>query len=293
LVAALSLIALLLGASSAAAQCGQEYHSTPAQSNVPGGAPLAVGDSVLADAAALLARDGFEADGMVCRQMSQGLAVLRERGARLPHLVVLALGTNGEVTPGDINEALRILGPQRILVLVTPHGSVVPSTPQVIREAAASQRERIVLLDWDRLAAGHPEWLAPDGVHLGGQAGIEAFAQMIASVLPYASANPPPSASPPEASPPSTIGAPVTIQPAAPHRPAATHPNRAAPGPKHGAPSPSAPPSAGPGAPTIAPALHPARAATSHGSGSDTAVVLGVLGGVLIGALAVWRLKFH
>jgi hypothetical protein len=42
------------------------------------------------------------------------------------------------------------------------------------------------LLEWDRLADEHPSWLAPDGVHLGGQAGIEGYAQMIATALPYA-----------------------------------------------------------------------------------------------------------
>jgi hypothetical protein len=170
----------------AGAQCGQDYRAAPAHSAVPGGPPLAIGDSVLADAVPELVQYGFEADGMVCRQMSQGLAILRQRGPTLPHLVVLALGANGEVTEQQIDTALVLLGPERVLVLVTPHGGVLPSTPNVIRSAATAHAGRILLLDWDRLAAEHPDWLAPDGVHLGGTAGIQGFAGMIAGVLPYA-----------------------------------------------------------------------------------------------------------
>lgn len=175
-----------LVASPAAAQCGQDYHGAPSGSSTPGGPPLAIGDSVLADAVPQLVREGFAADGMVCRQMSQGLALLQARASNLPHLIVLALGTNGEVTAQDVDTALRLIGPQRVLVLVTPHGSVVPSTPQTIRSAAAQHPGRVLLLDWDRLAAEHRQWLAPDGVHLGGPAGIAAFAQLLAAALPYA-----------------------------------------------------------------------------------------------------------
>lgn len=201
----------------------------PTHSSEPGGPPLAVGDSVLADAVPLLVRYGFEADGMVCRQMSQGLALIQARGSRLPHLVVLALGTNGEVTPQEIDTALSILGPNRILALVTPHGGVSPSAPAVIRAAGAAHPEQIVLLDWDRLVRSHPDWLAPDGVHLGGAAGITGFAQLVASVLHDAR----PSSAQTEASgepgAPTTItpsgaegtnnpGTPITIQPPPGHR---------------------------------------------------------------------------
>jgi hypothetical protein len=179
-------VASLLAASTADAQCGQDFRGAPASSTVPGGPPLAIGDSVLADAVPQLVRYGFEADGMVCRQMSQGLDLLRTRTGRLPRLVVLALGANGEVTDRQINEALGLLGPRRVLVLVTPHGGVLPSTPGVIRAAAAVDPSRIVLLDWDRLADEHKDWLAPDGVHLGGPAGIEGFAAMVAGALRYA-----------------------------------------------------------------------------------------------------------
>ncbi len=212
----------------AAAQCGQDYHQAPTHSYIPGGPPLAIGDSVLADAVPELARDGFEADGMVCRQMSQGIALLEARAASLPHLIVLALGTNGEVSAAQIGRVLAILGPSRLLALVTPFGSVVPSTPEVIRAEAQSHPGRIVLLDWDRLAAAHPQWLAPDGVHLGSAAGITAFAQLIANALPYAVAAAP--AQPRESSPP-----PLAIRPRAEQHHTATEHRRPAAGRRAGA----------------------------------------------------------
>jgi hypothetical protein len=120
-----SLIALLaLGggyAPAAFAQCGQTITVNPTGSPVAGPPPLVIGDSVLYDAAKVLAADGFAVNAMVCRQMSQGIALLEAKAGTLPHLVVVELGTNGPVTRADIEQLLAILGPSRILALVTPH----------------------------------------------------------------------------------------------------------------------------------------------------------------------------
>jgi hypothetical protein len=56
----------------------------------------------------------------------------------------------------------------------------------VIRSAAKRHRGRIIVLDWDRLSAGHGDWFAPDGIHLGGSAGIAAYVGLLASTLPFA-----------------------------------------------------------------------------------------------------------
>jgi hypothetical protein len=145
-----------------------------------------IGDSVMYAVVPALAGLGFQSDAMVCRQVSQGLALLRRRGGSLPHLVVLALGTNGTLLKADVDEALRILGPGRLLALITPHHGVVPSDANTIRTSARLHRGRILLLDWDRLSGRHPEWFASDGIHLSGAAGIRAYAQMVARMLPFA-----------------------------------------------------------------------------------------------------------
>lgn len=173
--------------SSARAQCGQTTSVVPRHSAVRGQAPpLALGDSVLYDVSGELAHRGFEVNAMVCRTMTQGTAWLRARGSRLPHLVVLALGTNGYMTQGDIDNVLGILGPRRLLAMVTPHHGDLAYLPGVIRAAVSRHRGRILLLDWDRLSAGHPEWFAPDGIHLGGSTGINAYANLVAGALAFA-----------------------------------------------------------------------------------------------------------
>jgi hypothetical protein len=279
-------IASLCATADAGAQCGQEYRGAPASSTVPGGPPLAIGDSVLADAVPQLVRYGFEADGMVCRQMSQGLELLRTRGAHLPHLVVLALGANGEVTMRQIDEALALLGPQRILVLVTPHGGVLPSTPGVIRAAAAANPSRIALLDWDRLADEHRDWLAPDGVHLGGSAGIDGFAAMIAGTLRYAT---PESAESEDINP----GAPETLPSPPAHR---SHPTHRALTPRSSerttnAKAPAAPLPVSTSTPKRVAADKPARSSSRLARGTIAAIV----GGIVLAALALlaWRRTRH
>jgi hypothetical protein len=82
------------------------------------------------------------------------------------------------VSGADVNELLRILGPSRGLALVTPKGGDDPSVPAQYRTAARQHPGRILVLDWERVSAGHPDWFAPDGIHLGGSAGISAFARL-------------------------------------------------------------------------------------------------------------------
>ncbi len=133
---------------------------------------------------------------MVCRTMNQGLEILNSRAASLPSLVILALGTNGGVTDSQVRLALTILGPDRRLVLVTPHHGDTSAAPTIIRAEAAKNRNQVLLLDWDRVSAGHPEWFAPDGTHLGGDAGIRAFASLLDAALPYSIPAPPQQSSP-------------------------------------------------------------------------------------------------
>ena len=182
-VVAICAATAALGVSPAAAACGQTTQVNARRAIGPGSPPLAVGDSVLYAAAPTLADDGFESNAMVCRTMAQGIDWLLSNGRPLPSLVVAALGTNGTVSSQQIDELLRILGPDRTLALVTPHHGISPGVPDLFRAAANQHPKQIVLLDWDRVSAGHPDWFAPDGIHLGGAAGIAAYAHLIASAL--------------------------------------------------------------------------------------------------------------
>lgn len=196
--------AFAFGAAPASAQCGQTTNVRPRVAVGPGPPPLAVGDSVLYDAAQALSSYGFQINAMVCRTMAQGIVLLENDARSLPSVVVVALGTNGAVTAAQIDQLLAIVGPTRVLAMVTPYHGNYAYVPNLIRSVAAQDPGRILVLNWDQVSAGHPDWFAPDGIHLGGTAGINAYARLVASAL---------LATPAGVGTP-TIGTPTTIQPA-------------------------------------------------------------------------------
>lgn len=186
-VLAVTTLAALLSCEPASARCGDKRSARPPVPTSSGRPPLVIGDSVLYNAVPGLARLGFEANSMICRRMDQGLAILRSRARRgiLPRLVVLELGANGRVTSPQIDEALALLHPQAKLVLLTPTDTERPRGADaiVMRVAAMRYPKRVRVLEWAALAAAHPEWMARDGVHLRGQAGVDGLVAMIARAL--------------------------------------------------------------------------------------------------------------
>jgi hypothetical protein len=214
---------LAFSAAPASAQCGDTTNVTPRVAVGRGPPPLAVGDSVLYDAARALAGYGFRINAVVCRTMAQGIVYLESQGHNLPSLVVVALGTNGAVTPAQIDELLALVGPNRVLGMVTPHHGNYAYVPGLIRSEARQHPGRILLLDWDQLSAGHPSWFAPDAVHLGSTAGIDAFARLVANSLLATPAGAPS----PSSVAPAPIQAPHTIQPNKPVRPRPAPPTMA------------------------------------------------------------------
>jgi hypothetical protein len=80
----------------------------------------------------------------------------------------------------------------------------------LIRDAGGEYPGHVGVLDWDRYSAAHPGWFAPDGVHLGGSAGINAFAQLIETTLSYADASSTPAADSTRSTTPSTTSTTTT-----------------------------------------------------------------------------------
>jgi hypothetical protein len=177
----------------ARAGCG-EIERVKATKNVnpSGPEPLAVGDSVMLLALHNLARTGYDTNGQGCRSFADGLQVIRSERAKgeLPRLVVLALGTDGMVGIGNVETALGILGPERVLGLVTPRelGGNAGFDASVVRRAAALHPTRIVLLDWVRFSTGHHSWFQPDHTHLS-YAGAAAFARLLGKALRFSGPN--------------------------------------------------------------------------------------------------------
>jgi hypothetical protein len=180
------------------AGCGKTRHFASTADAGIGQAPLAIGDSVLLGAADETAAIGYDVDVRGCRQMTEGLDVLRKHARRdgLPRLVVIALGSNSSITRGEVRTALRILGPSRVLGLVTPRE--VRGTPNTdaatLRAAATSWPRRIALVDWVKQTKRHKGMTYSDGIHLTA-AGQRAMADLLKGPLARVApgALPPPS----------------------------------------------------------------------------------------------------
>jgi hypothetical protein len=184
---------VLMPAAPADAGCGGVQYRPAKTPPKRGRPPLAIGDSTMLLAMDHLARAGYNVDAHGCRGMEEGIAILRRRRAigRLPHLVVIALGTDFAISRRQIRRALHYLGPHRVLGLVTPWelGGYAGSDARVIRAAGAVYRKRITVLDWVKFSRGHGSWFQPDGCHLT-FAGARAFARLFRQALPLAA--PPP-----------------------------------------------------------------------------------------------------
>ncbi len=174
------------------AGCGGVETAGPADWHRDYRAPLAIGDSTMLLSLPALSSDGFSVNARGCRQYPEALSLLGalRHAHQLPHLVAIALGANGEITDGDINQALDILGQKRLLVLVTPRelGGGSGSDARLVRAEGRRHPERIRVLDWVAYSADHPDWFEADGLHLTPN-GAAAFAHLLDRVRPL---GPPP-----------------------------------------------------------------------------------------------------
>lgn len=167
---------MLLGAGAdAASACGYHRHARARHGARDTRAPLIIGDSTMIYATPRLGRLGIEADAMECRQFTDGVAMLaaRRRAGTLPRLAILALGANGPIDEASMRRALAVMGPHRVLGLVTPRN--LSESAGQMRRAAGAHPLRVLLIDWVARSAGHSGWFAGDGLHVN-FTGADAFA---------------------------------------------------------------------------------------------------------------------
>lgn len=151
---------------------------------VPDGADItAVGDSVmLASAPSLMEKfPGITVDAEVSRSIWAGPDILNNLAAagKLRENVVVALGTNGPVDGGVLEEMSKIVGPDRKLILVNAHAprDWIPGVNDDLDSFANSHRG-VWVADWDGAISSHEDLLAGDGIHPG-EAGGDVFAASI------------------------------------------------------------------------------------------------------------------
>jgi hypothetical protein len=81
--------------------------------------------------------------------------------------VVIATGTNGLVSPKELDAVLTSLADRQRVVLVNDHMDRAWQAPNnALFPEAAKAHPNVVVADWNAAATAHPEWLTQDGVHL-------------------------------------------------------------------------------------------------------------------------------
>ena len=183
------IAALVAWPATAAADCGGVVAAYPHKWHHNYRPPLVIGDSTMIFAVPRLAARGMEANARGCRMWSEGMGILRARkhAHSLPHLVVMGLGANWTISRGDIEAAVHLLGPKRVLGLIAPReeGGGTSSDAYNVRRAGRRHRNRVKVLDWPHYSAGHYGWFSGDGLHMS-YSGADAYARFISTLKVWA-----------------------------------------------------------------------------------------------------------
>ena len=147
---------------------------------------LALGDSVMLGAATQLSADGFLVDAVESRAFVNGLDTvqqLKEQG-RLGDVVVVHLGTNGPIDPGDMTAMMEALAdvPQVLLLTIDVPRDYTAGNNALIYDTVNTY-PNVALLDWAGLAAACPgDCFYSDGFHLRTDGQVY-YAALIAGAL--------------------------------------------------------------------------------------------------------------
>jgi hypothetical protein len=126
-------------------------------------------------------------DARGCRQAPDAIDVLRgwRAAGQLGEVVVVHVGSNGPLYPGQFDEMMGVLeGVRRVLVVnvTVPPGvgdPVAVPNNAVLADGVERYPNTAVLVDWYAASVGHPEYFWEDGTHLTPE-GAWAYAGLIA-----------------------------------------------------------------------------------------------------------------
>ncbi|MFJ7732665.1 acyltransferase family protein [Lysinibacillus sp. NPDC097231] len=143
---------------------------------------LAIGDSVMIDIATSLQEvyPEITIDGKIGRQVSQAVKLAPNyAGFNQPDkAVIIQLGTNGYFTNDQIDNLIEAFSNADIYLVNTRVPRSWESKVNYALQQKAQEHENITLIDWHAAAIDHPEFFAPDGVHLV-QQGIDTLTNLI------------------------------------------------------------------------------------------------------------------
>jgi lysophospholipase L1-like esterase len=124
-------------------------------------------------------------DAAESRQFSAGVDLIqsyKDKG-ELGQVVVVQLGTNGTIDPGDFDRMMGLLADRKKVVLINAK-EPRPWEQQVndTLAAGAQRYKNAVLLDWHSYGGAHPEFFYDDGIHLRPE-GAAAYADFVARAV--------------------------------------------------------------------------------------------------------------
>jgi hypothetical protein len=119
------------------------------------------------------------------RQAPELLDVMSHDKAQvLQSTVIFDLGNNNALTTDEVQSIFEVVKNQPKIIVVNT------AVPRAYRDAnnaliaeIARQYSRVSLVDWNAISNGHPEYFAPDGVHLV-PTGVAAYVAAISQHLP-------------------------------------------------------------------------------------------------------------
>jgi lysophospholipase L1-like esterase len=121
-------------------------------------------------------------DAAESRQFSAGVDVIesRKNANLLGQDVIVQLGTNGTIDPGEFDRMMTLLSDRKKVVIINAKVPR-PWEGQVNETLAAGVKryKNAVLLDWHGYASQHPEFFYDDEIHLRPD-GAAAYAQFVA-----------------------------------------------------------------------------------------------------------------
>lgn len=174
------------GASAAASTSPLEEAPVPADSTYPAydGEVFAVGDSVLAGAAACLAARGIDVDAEQSRQVTAALDLLSKKASKLPPRVIVHIGTNGGASPAQLDAIMGVLGSDRLVLWSTIQLPDDPSRYTYERSTndaiagLADRYDNVRIFDWESVSLQQPAWLYLEGIHMTPE-GCEGYAGLV------------------------------------------------------------------------------------------------------------------
>lgn len=159
----------------------------PIKKDETGKGIIAIGDSVILDAAPFLEEllPGIIIDGKVGRQMSQAQETINQLKAddRFGNRIIIELGTNGTFSTKQLHQLLGSLGDiQQVILVNTRVPRKWQDTVNSDLKKVAAEFPNVAIADWFSASKGKASFFSDDGVHLTRE-GAGYYASMLAEAI--------------------------------------------------------------------------------------------------------------